>query len=192
MSEIYPGKTDGFFIEMGAADGRTLSNTYLLEKKYGWKGLCIEPNPKYHTGLFENRDCFKSTALCHDKAGVEVDFVMADLLSGIKDDINCHTYVLSNTTIKLKTTTLTEVLDHINAPVYIDYFSLDTEGSELNILKGLDMNKYKFGYLSIEHNYQPTREAIKDYLLSKDYLFYRNNQFDDDYISPKLFEQIHG
>lgn len=190
ISEIYPDKTDGFFIEMGAADGKTLSNTYLLEKKYNWKGLCIEPNPTYHTQLFENRNCHKSTALCHDKSGVEIDFVLADLLSGIREDIDCHKYVLSNQNIKLMTTTLTEILDSIEAPIYIDYFSLDTEGSELNILKGLDMDKYKFGYLSIEHNFQPRRDDIRDFLISKGYLFYRQNNFDDDYISKEVLESL--
>ena len=82
----------------------------------------------------------------------------------------------------MKTKTLTEILDYFNAPKYIDYLSLDTEGTELEILKGLDMNKYTIGYISVEHNYTELRQYIHEYLLSKNYIYSRWNRFDDEYI----------
>lgn len=61
--------------------------------------------------------------------------------------------------------------------------SLDTEGSELDILKGLDFNKYKIGYIDIEHNYvEPYRTDIKNYMISVGYTFKESNQWDDVYI----------
>ena len=43
--DFYQNKKNGYFVEVGANDGKRLSNTYLLEKDYNWKGICIEPVP---------------------------------------------------------------------------------------------------------------------------------------------------
>lgn len=64
--------------------------------------------------------------------------------------------------------------------------SLDTEGSELEILKGLDFNKYKIGYISVEHNLQNQRYQIMQYLLKKGYKFSRWNRFDDEYMNHEF------
>ena len=50
-------KTGGYFIDLAANDAVTLSNSYTLEQQYGWKGLCVEPNPEYHTRLLQIRSC---------------------------------------------------------------------------------------------------------------------------------------
>lgn len=86
----------------------------------------------------------------------------------------------------LKTKTLTEILDESNAPKYIDYLSLDTEGTELEILKGLDFSKYVIGYISIEHNFRPLRNELRNYLQKNGYIFSRWNRFDDEYIHNLL------
>lgn len=49
FKEVFDGKHDGYFIDIGAADGISDSNTFLLEKRYHWRGLCVEANPS----LFE-------------------------------------------------------------------------------------------------------------------------------------------
>jgi hypothetical protein len=62
--------------------------------------------------------------------------------------------------------------------------SLDTEGSELEILKGIDFDKYKFGIMNIEHNnVEPRRSDIRNFLENKGYKFYKENDYDDFYIS---------
>ena len=61
--------------------------------------------------------------------------------------------------------------------------SLDTEGTEFEILKGTDFSKYSFNYLSIEHNYkEPIRTNIRNFLKEKGYKLYKENSWDDDYI----------
>ena len=64
------------------------------------------------------------------------------MLSGITKNINAHFNALKGNKISLTTNTLTNVLDEVKAPTFIEYLSLDTEGSELDILRGLDLEKY--------------------------------------------------
>ena len=186
--KIYNNKKDGFFIEIGASDGIELSNTYLLEKMYNWKGICVEPIPRRFNLLCKNRP----NSLCYDyavynKSNTQVVFDIAnnyDLLSGISSNIDCHTRAVnSNKTQIIKNTiSLNDLLELSNAPLFIDYLSLDTEGSELEILKSVDLQKYTFGLIDIEHNFiEPRRTQIRDLLTSNGYEFIRENRWDDSY-----------
>jgi len=185
---IYSNKKNGFFIELGAADGIHLSNTYYMEKELNWDGICIEPAPKFKDALIKNRSCKKYFCPVFSSSGKDVEFSIVDCgeLSGISNYLgNIGNYKIEDK-VTLKTKTLTEILDEINAPIYIDYLSLDTEGTELEILKGLDFSKYVIGYISIEHNFRPLRSEIRDYLLKKGYIFSRWNRFDDEYMHNLL------
>lgn len=180
-------KRNGYFVELGASDGVNLSNTLTLEKYYEWDGICIEPLPSVYEKLVQNRKCKCYNYLVSDKNGVEEELFEAqdNLLSGIKQDINCHKHILSNpkNLYKMQTKTLTSVLDEANAPNMIDFLSLDTEGSELKILFGLDFNKYNFRYICVEHNFvEPTRTFIRKFLESKNYQYLGQNNWDDNYI----------
>ena len=64
----------------------------------------------------------------------------------------------------------------------IDYMSLDTEGSELKILQGIDFNKYKFKYINLEHNYVEPRRTQMRKLENNGYTYKGSNKFDDDYV----------
>lgn len=186
--EYFKYKTFGYFVELGAGDGKDLSNTYLLEHCYGWNGLLIEPNPIHFDALIQNRPSSTCVSqLCSSEPGLTKTFVLADHLSGITDNIVKYTHILdenSYPTIILETTTLTQVLDSVGAPRIIDYLSLDTEGSELDILKGIDFNRYTFLYICVEHNdIESNRQDIRQLLESNGYAWYReNNNVDDDYI----------
>ena len=93
---------------------------------------------------------------------------------------------LKNTNIKtydVETVSLLDLLNQYNAPKIIDFLSIDTEGCELKILKSLDHKKFKFKYLTCEHNYQDKmRVNLKDYLQSVGYQFHEENGWDDIYI----------
>lgn len=184
IEHIFNYKKNGYFIELGAADGKHLSNTYCLEKYFDWKGLCIEPNPFYHENLKQHRNCELDFSPVFSESGKKVKFTVAEEFSGISDYIEKGLNVYNNKDeIELETKTLTQILDAHNAPLYIDYMSLDTEGTELEILKGLNFNKYKIGYISVEHNNTPQRWKIMDYLIKKGYKFSRWNRIDDEYIN---------
>ena len=185
---FYQHKRNGYFIEIGANDGITLSNTYLLEKEYGWTGICAEPIPTSYNKLVTNRP----GSHCCDKpvyrvTGEQVTFSIAntcDLYSGIDQYIGMHKKrVESNkTTITLETISLNDLLRQYHAPPHIEYLSLDTEGSEYEILRTFDFGTYTFGLIDVEHNYEePRRTHIRDLLLSNGYEFVEENKWDDRY-----------
>ena len=68
-------KKKGFFIEFGATNGFDLSNTYLLEKKYNWKGIVAEPLPAWHSDLRKNRDCSIDTRCLWSSSNQNLDFI---------------------------------------------------------------------------------------------------------------------
>ena len=139
--KFYNNKEDGFFIEIGASDGVELSNTYLLETKYNWKGICCEPIPTKFEKLVKNRPnsiCYKEAV--YNQSGLILQFDISnsyDLLSGISEHIDRYKSTVDNnkTTIHVETISLLDVLKKSNAPSFIEYMSLDTEGSEFEILK---------------------------------------------------------
>ncbi len=186
--KFYNNKMDGFFIEIGASDGIKMSNTYLLEQQYNWKGICVEPIPDKFKLLCTNRpnsSCYDFAV--YNESNKQVVFDVAnncDLFSGINDHIDVHKkrVDLNKTQIKVNTISFNDLLETYNSPLFIDYLSLDTEGSELEILKSVDLKKYIFGLIDIEHNYvEPRRSQIRDLLTSNGYVFIRQNKWDDCY-----------
>lgn len=185
---FYNNKNNGFFIEIGASDGIQLSNTYLLETKYNWKGICCEPIPNIFEKLIKNRPnsiCYNEAV--YNKSGLTLTFDIANscsLLSGITDHIDWHKSAvdINKTSIQVQTISLLDMLDKANAPSFIEYMSLDTEGSEFEILKNFDFSKYTFGLIDVEHNYiEPRRSEIKKILLSNGYIYIGENSWDDSY-----------
>jgi FkbM family methyltransferase len=188
---FYKHKHNGYFVDIGANDGKYISNTYLLEKKYNWNGICIEPAPNEYDKLNKCRDCICENVALFSSSGNKLEFKVFNdsVYSGLSDTLTPHNNTINANynTIVLYTKTLTEILDSNNAPQFIDYLSLNTEGSEYEILLGLDTNKYKFGLIHIEHNYfEHLRKKIKDFLLENGYIYVRENKWDDIYIHNSL------
>jgi FkbM family methyltransferase len=153
-------KRNGFFVEFGATNGIDCSNTHLLEREYGWKGILAEPNPYWHDALFKNRKCIITTECVYTKSNEHVTFnavVDAADLSTIQGygDLDEHSQTRQNhSTIPVRTVTLLDLLIKNDAPEIIDYLSIDTEGSELDILKHFfsENTHYKIRCITVEHN----------------------------------------
>jgi FkbM family methyltransferase len=143
-------KRGGFFLEIGSADGLYLSNTYILEKKFGWKGICVEPANKI-SELKRNRKCVIENSCISSKTGEIVDFQVDDEISGIKEYFDKF-HERKGQTIKVKTISLKDLFVKHNAPKVIDFFSLDTEGSEYEILKNFPFKDYQLNLITVEHN----------------------------------------
>jgi FkbM family methyltransferase len=178
---------NGYFVEVGALEGIILSNTLLLEKHYEWKGICIEPSPVEYSQLIQNRRCVCSNKAAYSKSGLLMDFVKKEdgLLSGLKDTFDFNFFKDSpiHSIIKVETSTLTDILDTHNAPHNIHYLSIDTEGSEVEILKGIDFSKYIFKIISIEHGNRVQSSIEQRAILeSNGYRFLKQNDFDDYYV----------
>jgi FkbM family methyltransferase len=196
IGTIYPQKRNGFFVEVGAYDGVESSNTYAMEKDYGWRGLCVECNPRFYQKLLVTRNCYKNNNAVYNVNGAVLDFYDSGGSAGLVETNN-HSHIINDPKIKVTTKTLTTLLDEIQAPSFIEFLSLDTEGSEYEILKAHDFDKYKFGYICVEHNrVEKNRKAIRELLESKGYLFYRENGdsywgiIDDDYILKNINEYV--
>lgn len=182
-------KRDGYFVEFGACDGRTFSNSYMLEAKYGWNGVIAEPGRTWHDRLMKNRACFISRDCVYTKTGETILFneTSEAELSAIDtfSDRDQHAAARAEgNRYQVKTISLRDLLIAAKAPREIDYLSIDTEGSELDILSVFDFDEYRFQLITVEHNYTPLRQELYDFLVRKGYKrkFMPFSQFDDWYV----------
>lgn len=185
--EQHSYKRDGFFVEFGATDGILLSNTYLLEKLFGWKGLCAEPNPKYFEKLQTNRQCVVANSCISATTGEEVEFIFADEYGGIASYAAADSHANKRSAYAnefgkavLQTISLHDFLVKHNAPRKIDFLSIDTEGSEFDILNTFPFDQWDIKCITVEHNYSEAREKIYKLLTSNGYER-KTVQFDDWY-----------
>lgn len=160
-------KRNGYFIEFGATNGILLSNTFLLEKYFDWGGVCAEPNPYFYQQLCKNRKCIVSDACIGSITGESVEFILAEefgTISQYSDSDKHHAkreaYRIDGKIYNTKTISLEDLLVQYNAPKIIDYLSIDTEGSEYDIIKEFPFNKWIIKFITIEHNFTDAREKI--------------------------------
>lgn len=162
INTIFPNKTDGICIEVGAYDGISLSNTLHYEQK-GWRALCIEPIPEAFNKCKQIRkECYQC-CIGENDSSHDIDFTIFHLnnnlcaISSLIPDerlIESHKHLITNiSNTKVKVRSLTSLLDELNFPLNIDFISIDTENTELDVLKGIDINKYNIKLFVIENNY---------------------------------------
>jgi FkbM family methyltransferase len=167
-------KRNGFFVEFGAADGFRLSNTYLLEKSYGWSGILAEPLPKWHSALAENRSAAVDRRCVWTSSGERIEFLNMDEddLSTAKQysESNRARHAVIKDRLLIDTVSLNDLLSSHRAPRDIDFLSIDTEGSELAILQEFDFSYFNISLIAVEHNYDKAkRRAICSLLKSHGY-----------------------
>ncbi len=161
-------RRDGYFVEFGATDGVRLSNSWLLEQ-IGWRGLCAEPNPRFFEQLRRNRRCAVSDACVGPHTGERIEFVLAQEFGGFRQDMSDDLHAATrqaywadpSNRLVLETVSLDELLQRHGAPRDIDYLSIDTEGSELAILKTFPFDRWNVRLITVEHNYTAAREALR-------------------------------
>jgi len=163
--------TPPFFVEFGATDGVKLSNTYLLEKEFGWEGILCEPGKSWHTKLLINRSCVIDTRCVYSSSGNSIPFLEASegelsTISTFAENDSWGEARRNSMQYEVETITLEDLLIDNNAPKKINYLSIDTEGSEYEILKNFDFNKWEIDFISVEHNFTSNREKLHS-LLSK-------------------------
>jgi len=190
--EYFNHKREGYFVDIGAGNGYDLSNTYLLEKEYDWKGICVEPLLEPYKLCEECRtnSICRNTAIYNKNSEVEFSYIDGSsgenyMYSGITKDIKHHTEKVNKECKKvlMNTITLNQLLDEAEAPEIMDFLSIDTEGSECKILEALDHDKYKFRYITVEHNYNTEqRVEIARILTTNGYKFHMENKWDDIYV----------
>lgn len=189
---LFKSINDGTFIEVGADDGVDKSNTLVFEN-LGWTGICIEPSPERFKLLQSNRKCECLNVAIANKETV-VDFLdirgWGKGLSGIIDSYSKqhnarikhemgHKDNKGHNIIKVETKKLSNILeDHkINK---IDFCSIDVEGSELDVLKSIDLYKTNISVIMIENNYND--RSAGDYLINEGYELLKKIEIDDIYV----------
>lgn len=185
---------NGVYIECGANDGVTQSYTYELEKR-NWTGILVEPSIQAFQKCVKNRssrNIFINCALVSDNSNTEVfgDFD-GNLMSSVGGKRLNRTFLDS-----VPCRTLTSILDEYNIN-NIDLFSLDVEGYELNVLKGLNFDRYSPKYLLIEiysYNFDELLEFLKErnyeLVVSTTNFNYIDNPFWDGTHNDYLFKKI--
>jgi hypothetical protein len=185
-------KRDGYFVEFGATNGVDLSNTYLLEKNFGWKGILAEPAKVWHEDLSVNRTASIDFDCVWNKSGEVLNFTVAQeaeystISSFIQKD--AHVSARNNSEVyPVKTISLNDLLRRHGAPSKIDYLSIDTEGSELEILRAFDFDQHAISVITCEHNFSSQRSSIYELLISQGFVrvFQGFSRWDDWYIHPK-------
>jgi FkbM family methyltransferase len=179
----------GFFVEFGATDGVTINNTVMLERDFGWTGILAEPAHSWHGQLRANRSCAISTDCVWHTSGetlmfnetAEGEYSTLASLSSLDGHAQRR---MQGREYEVRTISLADLLEQAQAPRRIDYLSVDTEGSELDILDAFDFGRYEFQVITVEHNYTPNRARLHELLTHQGYVrkFEAFSQWDDWYV----------
>jgi len=178
---LLAGET-GFFVEFGAMDGIEASNTLILETHYGWRGILAEPNPELQVRCSQNRKspCFNGAIIGASNVNIgellgnesarneeeRVEFAqiidkhrwgLSTLQNYIDADFHSSTRRLGYKLVSVPALTLEQLLNRYHDCTKIHFLSIDTEGSEIEIIRNFPFDKYDIDFISIEHNHHPER-----------------------------------
>lgn len=188
----------GFYVEVGANDGFTESNTLSLEIKRLWRGILIEPSPNQYLSCCFYRESagnfiypYACVSFQNKKKFVKIKYanlmsVMVDKNNTIKNSEEHLRRGRKNLLMGSKelefwvlAKTLNKILNESSAPKIIDFMSIDVEGSELEVLKGINFKEFIFKYILIEcREYKKTKDLLTKHgykcvekITASDYLF---------------------
>lgn len=190
-------KESGYFVEVGVGNGESLSNTHLMEKELGWNGLLVEPCRSFHSEISSQRKARLEQRAAYSKGGESFEFEevadnreLSRLTQASGSDQHHRAGAIR---YSVESVTMDQALADAKAPKRIDFFSLDTEGSEYEVLQGLDLNRWDVAIFVIEHNFDADkRHKIADLLTPHGYELRFGNvlMFDDWYVRPDLLPSV--
>uniref|UniRef100_A0A6C0F9A7 Methyltransferase FkbM domain-containing protein n=1 Tax=viral metagenome TaxID=1070528 RepID=A0A6C0F9A7_9ZZZZ len=182
-TNIFKGYKNGFFIDIGAHDGKCINNTLYFEENNNWRGVNVEPIKKVYDRLVVNRpNCINiNCAVCNNDGKTEFicNTGYTEMISGIKDTFDHRhkqrlqrenkkygstTEIIEVETKKLETICDSHKISHIN------YLSIDVEGAEFEVIKSINFDKVYIDVIGFENNYSNTSIPIIKYLEDKNYV----------------------
>lgn len=176
--------TPGNFLEIGCWKGNHISQSKQLED-IGWKGICVDPFPSE----FENRKA-KLIDAAISKDGNPRLFIRVSIdrrhggdvsyFSGFRDSINFHWPVISEHCNYEEMIIPTITFDYIKAPERVSFLSVDVEGAELEVFRGIDFNKYTFDMIMFEHNGE--KNGVDELLQANGYNIHKSLELDNIYV----------
>jgi FkbM family methyltransferase len=180
LEKVFPGVTNGYFVDIGSGHGTIGSNSRTLEER-GWSGVCIDPFPVH----MEGRTCKMFEEVVFSKPGLLMAFHTAGGVGGVADTLGKWNEKGARApTVNVRTVTLDDILARAGAPQFIHFVSLDIEGAELEALRAFPFDRYRVGAWTIEHNREePKRSQIVTLLTQHGYR--RVNEWhQDDFFVP--------
>lgn len=156
LSEFFPNKTDGFYVDVGAHHPMRFSNTHMFYKK-GWRGINIDAMPGSMKAFERKRPRDINLEIGVSGKEGEMTFYMFDdpALNGFSMEISKDRDKNSNFEIieerKIKTYPLSKILDkYLPKDQKIDFMSIDVEGLDMIVLESNDWKRYSPRYLLVE------------------------------------------
>jgi hypothetical protein len=185
-----------FFVEFGATNGVDLSNSFILEKNFDWKGILVEPGRTWQKELSATRNCTIDLRCVWKVDGEVIEFTETKRqkeLSTISSFVDMDKFGAQrklNSQYFVETVSLNKLLESYNAPKQLTYLSIDTEGSEFEIFSNFDFSHYEFSFISVEHNFTSNEGSIDRLLEKQGYIRILPNisEWDGWYINSKHLE----
>lgn len=199
---FFKGKKNGVFLDIGASDGVSGSNTYYFEKQKGWKGVCFEPLPGIFDELAKNRKCIciqgcaaskpgkaqfltiKSDSSIHMLSGLVSSF-SSDHLSKIDKEVSRHKS--DQEVVEVECFRVNDILAR-NQLNEVDFCSIDTEGSELEILKSIDHDQYHIKVFCVENEYR--NKELENFMKSKNYTYISSLGVDQVFAHDSIIKDL--
>ena len=194
---IFNGKRNGTFLDIGANDGITFSNSYYFEKELGWKGICFEPLQSAFKKLIKSRSSININACASNEDKTDHFLSISgygEMLSGLKSKYDDRHLQRIADTIKEYGGEMSEVeiqCKDINKLLLqysfleIDFVSIDTEGNELEILKAINFDHIHIKAISVENNYQSL--DFNDFLTKKGFINVKRLDADEVFVNKVDF-----
>lgn len=187
-NNIFKGYKKGFFVDVGAHNGKQINNTLYFEEKNDWTGINVEPLTEVYQELIKNRpNCINLNCAISDKDGT-ADFIKntgyTEMLSGLRSaydprhfhrrDREIEIKGGSTKVVKVETKRLETVFDEHNVK-RVNYLSIDVEGAEFNVIRSINFDKVFIDVIEFENNYDDNSVPIVGYLQKKGYKIIHKN-----------------
>lgn len=160
IRDVFDYRRGGTFLDIGAAGGVELSNSYALERYWGWKGLCVEADGDNFQKLKATRSCQLANVCLDERPGEVLFSRKGGFFGGIVENANDSE---SGDVVRVPALPLSDLLEKNQLPTTIDYLSLDVEGAEDRVMAGFPFETHRFLAATIERPSPALRKKLADH-----------------------------